>query len=78
MILCVIMQTHLLNRAMMLGENVSVIPVFNGFWTLFGVQGGVVFYQSGSVDIAGVALTFTGIALLMQHDSNTSDNTNST
>ena len=67
MLVCVVMQTHLLNRAMMAGDNMSVIPVFNAAWTLFGVQGGTVFYQHGSVDIAGVALMAIGTVLLMQH-----------
>ena len=68
MLVFVMIQTHLLNRAMMMGENVSVIPVFNAFWTLFGVQGGTVFYQSGYVDIGGVILMVIGVALLMRHE----------
>ena len=69
MIVSVIMQTHLLNKAMMAGDNMTVIPVFNAFWTLFGVQGGVVFYQQGSINFIGVVFMFIGVALLSQHKS---------
>ena len=67
MLLCVIIQTHLLNRAMMLGDNISVIPVFNAAWTLCGVQSGVVFYNHGSVHLGGALLIITGVVFLTQH-----------
>ena len=37
MIVCVITQTHLLNRAMELGDTTAVFPVFEAFWISFGV-----------------------------------------
>ena len=32
-----LVQTHQLNRAMMLGELMAVIPMFQAFWIVFGV-----------------------------------------
>ena len=66
MILAVIVQTHLLNRAMQQGKNLETIPIFNAFWTFFSVQVGVVFYQTGSVNLAGVTLMSMGVACLAQ------------
>ena len=66
MILAVIVQTHLFNRAMQCGTNIQTIPVFNAFWTFFSVLSGVVLYQTGSVNLAGVTLMSMGVVSLAQ------------
>ncbi|OQR93183.1 hypothetical protein THRCLA_08506 [Thraustotheca clavata] len=77
MIMCILVQTHLLNMATSLGDTMTVFPVFQAFWISFSVIGGIVFY--------GTARTFTiekwilypialssisiGIYYLIQHPS---------
>lgn len=73
MVVCVLTQTHLLNRAMMVGDNMSVVPMFIAFWTFFGVVGGVVFYRQGSVNLIGLVFMVFGVLLLMQHESKRED-----
>ncbi|EQC34344.1 hypothetical protein SDRG_08116 [Saprolegnia diclina VS20] len=51
MVLCILVQTHLLNMATSLGDTMTVFPVFQAFWISFSVIGGIVFY--------GTAQTFT-------------------
>jgi hypothetical protein len=45
MITTVLIQTHLLNRALQLGEVLTVFPLFQAFWIGFGIVGGMVFFQ---------------------------------
>ena len=40
MLVCVVVQTHLLNESMQLGGTMAVFPVFEAFWISFGVFGG--------------------------------------
>ena len=67
MVTCLLSQTHLLQRAMMTGDNMSVIPTFQAFWTVWGVVGGVVFYRQGSVNLIGLLFVLVGVVFLMQH-----------
>lgn len=67
MIVCVLSQTHFLNKAMMVGDNMSVIPTFSAFWTTFGVLGGVIFYKQGAVNLLGLVFMIIGVAFLVQH-----------
>ncbi|TMW60580.1 hypothetical protein Poli38472_000622 [Pythium oligandrum] len=45
MISTLVLQTDLLNRAIMVGDTVSVFPMFQCFWIGSSVVGGVVFYE---------------------------------
>ncbi|ETV75389.1 hypothetical protein H257_10240 [Aphanomyces astaci] len=45
MVATLVLQTDLLNRAIMSGDTLSVFPVFQCFWIGSSVVGGVVFYQ---------------------------------
>ncbi|ETW06398.1 hypothetical protein, variant 1 [Aphanomyces invadans] len=74
MIATLVLQTDLLNRAIMSGDTLSVFPVFQCFWIGSSVVGGVVFYQKFdsftlfewiSLPIA-LALIILGIYLLTQ------------
>eukprot|EP00658_Telonema_sp_P-2_P073185 TRINITY_DN6223_c0_g1_i1.p1 TRINITY_DN6223_c0_g1~~TRINITY_DN6223_c0_g1_i1.p1 ORF type:complete len:336 (+),score=85.43 TRINITY_DN6223_c0_g1_i1:95-1102(+) len=72
MVLCVLAQTHLLNRAMIEGDAMSVLPVFVAFWTSLSVISGIIFYQQdtkGSSWVAtGLCCMCAGVILLVQHE----------
>ena len=77
MVVCILMQTHLLNMATSLGDIMAVYPVFQAFWIIFSVIGGAVFYESEksfSLDkwilypLAMVSVA-VGVALLVQHST---------
>ncbi|KAF0686206.1 Aste57867_21992 [Aphanomyces stellatus] len=77
MITCILIQTHLLNMATSLGDTMTVFPVFQAFWIIFSVIGGIVFYDSESdFDttkwiLYPLALAFIGLGVycLAQHPS---------
>ncbi|KAF4029246.1 Magnesium transporter NIPA [Phytophthora infestans] len=46
MMCTLVLQTDLLNRAIMVGDTLSVFPMFQCFWIGSSVIGGVVFYES--------------------------------
>lgn len=48
MLVCVVSQTHLLNKGLQLGEVLTVFPTFQAFFIGFGVVGGMVFYQQSA------------------------------
>merc|ERR1712086_76410 len=80
MLVCVIVQTHLLNKAMQLGGTMSVFPVFEAFWISFGVIGGLVFYNDSSISWsddfkqgAGVFFMLIGVAFLLLHPESEAD-----
>ena len=60
-------QTHLLNSALILGDAMTVFPVFQAFWIGFSVVGGVVFYEVGAVSAVGTLFFVLGVYLLVQH-----------
>ncbi|OQR82593.1 hypothetical protein ACHHYP_15751 [Achlya hypogyna] len=77
MILCILVQTHLLNMATSLGDTMTVFPVFQAFWISFSVIGGIVFYGTAQTfttekwvlyptALAAIAL---GVYFLVQHPS---------
>ena len=72
MILCVLAQTHLLNRAMIEGDAMSVLPVFMAFWTSGSVVSGLIFYQQGTKGahwvVFGLLCMCFGVLLLIQHE----------
>lgn len=72
MILCVMAQTHLLNRGLVIGDAMSVLPVFIAFWTSLSVVGGIIFYQQGTGGTlwvaTGLICMVVGIILLVQHE----------
>ena len=63
----VMVQTHLLNAALMLGDAMTVFPVFQAFWIGFSVVGGVVFYGVGAVSMVGTLFFVLGVYMLVQH-----------
>jgi hypothetical protein len=67
MTLSMAVQTHMLNVAMMKGDTMSVYPVFQSFWITFGVIGGVVYYQLGTINVTPVAIMMVGMCFLVQH-----------
>jgi len=74
MIVCVVTQTHLLNRAMELGDTTAVFPVFEAFWISFGVLGGLFFYNTSDVSWAdefkqgaGCSFMLVGCFCLLLH-----------
>ena len=68
LMLCTItLQTHFLNAALMMGDAMSVFPVFQVFWMGFSVIGGVVFYHTGAVSAWGLLFFVFGVAFLVQH-----------
>lgn len=80
MLICVVVQTHLLNESMQLGGTMAVFPVFEAFWISFGVFGGLVFYNTSEVswgsDIkqgSGALFMMIGVAFLMMHPENDRD-----
>ena len=64
----VVLQTYLLNKALMIGDIMAIYPVMMAFWILFGVTGGVVFFQTGAVNLSGVALLVVGCYFMAQHE----------
>ncbi|GLD91621.1 hypothetical protein PINS_up000154 [Pythium insidiosum] len=75
MIMTLVLQTDLLNRAIMTGDTVSVFPMFQCFWIGSSVVGGVVFYEKYKYFTAfewiclptALGLIIWGIYLLSKH-----------
>ena len=64
----IILQTDLLNQAMILGDTMSVFPVFQAFWIGLSTIGGAVFYQlEWAKNVIGVLFLIFGVMLLCQH-----------
>ena len=64
----ILAQTHFLNKAMMLGDLMSVIPTFQAFWIVFGVLSGMAFYgHSEGMSYPGLLLMIAGVLFLLQH-----------
>jgi len=68
LLLALTLQTALLNTAMQRGDTMSIYPVFQAFWITFGVIGGVVYYDYGTVDLSGLAFMIIGTYFLVQHN----------
>ncbi|KAF4318866.1 hypothetical protein JM18_006406 [Phytophthora kernoviae] len=82
MMCTLVLQTDLLNRAIMVGDTLSVFPMFQCFWIGSSVVGGVVFYEKYTrfslFDwiCLPIALSFiiAGIYLLAKHGEDDLDN----
>ncbi|ETL28638.1 hypothetical protein F441_18516 [Phytophthora nicotianae CJ01A1] len=81
MMCTLVLQTDLLNRAIMAGDTLSVFPMFQCFWIGSSVIGGVVFYEKYTrfslfdwlcLPIA-LAFIIMGIYLLAKHGEGESD-----
>lgn len=81
MMCTLVLQTDLLNRAIMVGDTLSVFPMFQCFWIGSSVIGGVVFYEKYTrfslfdwicLPIA-LAFIIMGIYLLAKHGEDESD-----
>ncbi|KAL4175000.1 hypothetical protein KRP22_006928 [Phytophthora ramorum] len=84
MMCTLVLQTDLLNRAIMVGDTLSVFPMFQCFWIGSSVIGGVVFYEKYThftlfdwicLPIA-LAFIIMGIYLLAKHGESDSDDPN--
>ncbi|KAG7381172.1 NIPA-like protein 3 [Phytophthora boehmeriae] len=82
MMCTLVLQTDLLNRAIMAGDTLSVFPMFQCFWIGSSVVGGVVFYEKYTrfsvfdwicLPIA-LAFIIAGIYLLAKHGEDDLDN----
>jgi hypothetical protein len=71
MVLFLVLQTHYLNKGMDLGDTMSVVPVYQGFWIMFTTIGGSIFdnfsKQSYLYMNLGFLLMFLGVLFLMRH-----------
>ena len=73
LIITLVLQTHFQNRAMQMGENMAIFPVFQAFWITFGVVSGLYFYNTDTDwgvrfwKASGIAPMILGIAFLFQH-----------
>eukprot|EP00937_MAST-01D_sp_MAST-1D-sp2_P000735 g735.t1 len=68
MIGTIVGQTHLLNKAMILGDTMSVFPTFQAFWIGMSTIGGAVFYQLPWFQVMpGVFFMVVGVFFLCQH-----------
>jgi len=68
LVLFILWQTHFLNRAMMLGDLMAVIPTFQAFWIVFGVFSGMAFYgHDEGLSFPGILLMIVGVIFLLQH-----------
>eukprot|EP00656_Telonema_subtile_P004047 TRINITY_DN11839_c0_g2_i2.p1 TRINITY_DN11839_c0_g2~~TRINITY_DN11839_c0_g2_i2.p1 ORF type:complete len:294 (+),score=73.92 TRINITY_DN11839_c0_g2_i2:650-1531(+) len=68
LVVSILIQTHFLNRAMMHGDLMSVIPTFQAFWIVFGVLSGMAFYgHSEGMSYPGLLLMIAGVLFLLQH-----------
>jgi len=68
LVVFILVQTHFLNKAMMLGDLMSVIPTFQAFWIVFGVVSGMAFYgHSEGMSYPGLFLMIAGLLFLFQH-----------
>jgi len=67
------LQIHFQNRAMQLGETMSVFPVFQAFWITFGVVSGLYFYDLEASwaerfkRVIGIPFMMIGICFLFLH-----------
>ncbi|RLN32098.1 hypothetical protein BBJ28_00024495 [Nothophytophthora sp. Chile5] len=92
MVCTLVLQTDLLNRAIMVGDTLSVFPMFQCFWIGSSVIGGVVFYEKYvhfsvfdwvCLPIAlasdnAAAVIIVGIYLLAKHGEDDEDDTEDT
>jgi hypothetical protein len=68
MLVTIVLQTDLLNRAMILGDTMSVFPVFQAFWIGLSTVGGAVFYElEWAKNVVGLLCLVFGVMLLCQH-----------
>jgi len=72
MVVALITQTDLQNQALMMGDAMSVFPVYESAWITFGVGSGIMFYNNGTWaedfrEGAGVLFMIAGIGFLVQH-----------
>ncbi|RLN89556.1 hypothetical protein BBJ28_00010256 [Nothophytophthora sp. Chile5] len=92
MVCTLVLQTDLLNRAIMVGDTLSVFPMFQCFWIGSSVIGGVVFYEKYvhfsvfdwvclPIALASdktAAVIIVGIYLLAKHGEDDEDDTQDT
>ncbi|CAB9511629.1 NIPA-like protein 2 [Seminavis robusta] len=74
MIVCVLTQVHLLNTGLAKFDTLVVVPVFQSFITIFGITGGLVFFQEykgmnerdAVLYAMGIAVTLVGVTMLIR------------
>lgn len=73
MVISLVSQTHLQNRALELGDATAVFPVFEAFWISFGVVSGLIFYNKGESwgsdfkQASGILPMLVGTIFLFMH-----------
>eukprot|EP00494_Astrolonche_serrata_P030130 UN30397 len=67
MVFCLITQTHFLNRGLEIGDAMALLPVFQAFWTTFGVISGNVFYRDGAPKLLGLIFMIVGVVFMLRH-----------
>jgi len=73
MVVSLVAQTHLQNRALEIGDATAVFPVFEAFWISFGVVSGLIFYNNGESwgadfkQAAGIGPMLVGTIFLFLH-----------
>lgn len=72
LVACLLCQIHFLNRGLSYYDALSIVPVYQAYWIISGVLGGVIYFQeirAFSVEqacmfVLGIATTIFGVVLL--------------
>jgi hypothetical protein len=72
LIACLLCQIHFLNRGLSYYDALSIVPVYQAYWIISGVLGGVIYFQEirafsveqACVFVLGIATTIFGVVLL--------------
>mmetsp|Transcript_4747 Transcript_4747/g.5867 ORF Transcript_4747/g.5867 Transcript_4747/m.5867 type:complete len:363 (+) Transcript_4747:96-1184(+) len=79
---CLLMQITFLNDGLKNFDSLYVIPVYESYWIIAGVLGGLVYFgemealdsQQRHMFLLGIAITFTGLFVLTRKDSSLNSN----
>lgn len=69
---CLLCQIHFLNRGLSYYDALSIVPVYQAYWIISGVLGGVIYFQEirafsieqACMFVLGIATTIFGVVLL--------------
>lgn len=72
LVACLLCQIHFLNRGLSYYDALSIVPVYQAYWIISGVLGGVIYFQEirafsveqACVFVLGIATTIFGVVLL--------------
>ncbi len=79
MVITVLMQIRCLNTGLAKFDSLIVVPVYQSFWNVFGITGGLIFFQEYKFMTAkdsmlyalGLCITFKGVAMLVKERRST-------